>query len=247
MIAKIVTKDKREFYSTVFAYCDNGWDTAVVVFDDEKDEFLFVRMYRYTKGLTRSVFIVDVDEEMFVKGRTMPGKFLKKIKNVAGYDWLLDDEKLFCDIISNKSIDERYKNKARALNKEITISEWTLVRNKKDVESLMSAAWGFHDGVIGKIAYNAEDQVEVLISGCWGAEITLIFQGEPVIHFISGDFYEQLFSSNVFFEDGFVYWVDEDSIDSVAKLKKNATVSYFRSRALKWKQKTEYNDSKTEY
>ena len=242
MIAKIVEKDKREYYSIVFAICYNGWDTAVIVFDNDKNKFSFVTMYRYTKGLTRSVFIIDGNEEDFVKNRVININLFKKIKNINGYDWLVDEAKVFADIVKGKEINEEYKKKAIQLNESIVLKEWTLVKNEQDIENLMSVAWGFHDGIIEKVIFNSEiDNLEVIFSGCWGSKITLSFQADPAVK-VSFDkqFMQEIMSSSIFFENSFVYWVDDDAIGSVQQLEENKDIQYFRARALSWKQVTEY-------
>lgn len=50
----------------------------------------------------------------------------------------------------------------------------------------------------------------------------------------------EIMSSNVFFENGFTYWVDDCNIKSEKEL--NEDTNYFRARTLSWKQLTEYND-----
>lgn len=243
MIAKIIEKDRREYYSTVFALCDNGWDTVAVVFDEKQDKFSFIKMYHFTRDITRSVFIVDCDESDFEKEQNIKINLFKTLKNVRGYDWLVNDRKLFLNIINNKEVDECYKDKAKALNAKIEQNEWTFVRNEKDVENLMSVAWGFHDGIIEKITYNNKDNIEVVFSGCWGSKITLIFQANPKAHVSFDDEYcYYVMSSNIFFEDGFVYWVEENQINSTEELNKYPSVNYFRARALKWKQESEYHE-----
>lgn len=242
MIAKIVEKDKREYYSIVFAMCNNGWHTSVIVFDNDKNKFSFVKIYRYTKGLTRSVFFIDQNEQDFVQDRVIKINAFKKIKNINGYDWLVDNPKLFLDIVNNKPVSEEYCKKAIQLNEGIVLTEWTLVKSKQDVENLISLAFGFHDGIIERIVFNAEhDNLEVCFSGCWGSKITLSFQTDPAVK-VSFDkkFIREIMSSNIFFENGFVYWVDYDAIGSVQQLEENKDIQYFRGRALSWKQTTEY-------
>ena len=245
MIAKIVEKDKREYYSIVFAICHNGWDISVIVFDNQKNKFSFVKMYDFTKDLTRSVFIIDANEQDFVRDRVIKISSFKKIKNINGYDWLVDNPKIFLDIVKNKAVSEEYCKKAKQINGGIVLTEWTLVKNKQDVENLMSVAWGFHDSVIEKVVYNAElENLEVVFSGCWGSKLTLSFQADPAVR-LSFDvqFMREIFSSNIFFENGFVYWVDDASVDCVQQLEEDKYIHYFRSRILSWKQTTEYNSN----
>lgn len=242
MIAKIVDENKREYYSAVFAICDNGWNTAVIVFDREKYRFSFVRMYRHPKNLVRGVFIVDCDEEGFVENRSVKINPFKTIHHVSGYPWLVDNRELFIKILKNKQVDESYKETADRINQGIVIEEWTLVKNEQDMKNLMSAAWGFHDGVIEKIVENGDsDSLEVVFSGCWGSRITLLFQSD--VHFSSDETESQefIFGSNVFFENGFVYWVDDFDINSETELIAAKDIRYFKARTLSWKQETEYN------
>lgn len=240
MIAKIVDKDKREYYSYVFAICDNGWDTAVIVYDNEKRRFSFVKMYKFTKNLVRSVFLIDCNEDGFIKNKSITVNFLITIKHINGYDWLVENKELFIAIIKGKQVDEIYTAKAEELNQSLTIDEWTFVKNEQDVNNLMSTAWGFHDGIIEKISYENEDKAEVLISGCWGSKITLRFHSDIAIRFSQYEF-QYIMNSNVFFENGFVYWVDDYNIKCEADLYNAKEINYFRARALSWKQETEYD------
>lgn len=244
MIAKIVDKDKREYYSAVFAICENGWDTAVVVFDDERKRFSFERMYGRTKHIIRNVFIIDCDDRGFVKEKSIKVSSFKTIKHISGYDWLVENNQLFVDILHNRPVDERYREKAAKINTGITICLWNLVKTEQDVKSLMELSWGFHDGIIEKIGYDREkDSVEVLFSGCWGSKVTLRFQKEPMARFSFGDMYNDfIMDSNVFFENGFVYWVDDYSIKTEADLAEAKDGIYFKARTLCWKQETEYRD-----
>lgn len=245
MIAKIVEKDKREYYSTVFAVWYDGWNSAVIVFDNEKNRFSYVTMYRYTKDLARSVFIIDRNEQDFVKDRVVKINSFKKIKNINGYDWLVENAKVFADIVKGKETNEEYKQKAIQLNESIVLKEWTLVKNEQDVENLMSFAWGFHDGIIEKVVLNSKlDNLEVVFSGCWGSKITLSFQTDPAVKLaFDNPFVQEIMSANIFFENGFVYWVDNDAISSVQQLEENKDIQYFRARSLSWKQATEYYNS----
>ena len=243
MIAKIVTAEKREYFSTVFAIYANGWETAVIVFDDENYEFAFVKMYGHgRRAIPRRVFILDCDDKDFEKDKTIRINALQTIKNVSGYDWLVNDTELISAILKKQPVDSSVKERAKEFNRRITQNEWTWVKNEQDVENLMAVSWGFHDGTIDRILFDAQtESVTVIFSGCWAAKMTLIFQGEPMIHTPFGaDYGYCIMDSTVFFEDGFVYWVDDDSIKSEKTLKECSDVNYFRARSLKWKQETEF-------
>ena len=242
MVAKIVDKDKREFYSAVFAICENGFNTAVIVYDDENDRFAFVKMYGRTKFIIRNVFIIDSDDQEFVKDKSIRISPFKTVKYISGYDWIVDNKQLFADILNNRPVDARYTEKAAAINAGISVCEWNLVKTEQDVKSLMELSWGFHDGVIEKIGYDVEtSSVEVLFSGCWGSKVTLRFQHDPAFHFTPGEMFDDfIMDSNVFFENGYVYWVDDYSVKTEADLASAKDAIYFRARTLCWKQETEY-------
>ena len=242
MIAKIVDKDKREYYSAVFAIYESGWDTAVVVYDNERHCFSFEKMYARTKYIIRNVFLIDCADQEFVKNQSIQISPFKTMKPVSGYDWLVKNRQLFVDIMNNLPVDERYQQKAEKINAGLMINEWNLVKNEQDVNNLMELSWGFHDGVIEKVGYDRETAcLDVVFSGCWGSKVTLRFQQNPSMHFSLSDMYnDYIMDSNVFFENGFVYWVDDESIKTEADLANVKDANYFKGQALYWKQETEY-------
>ena len=235
MLAKIIRADRSEYYSYVFAISENVWKTAVVVFDEQKDEFVYYKVYRNVKGVSRSVFIVDATKDGFIESPSIWVSF-KKIKNFKGYAWLVQNKQLLGRIIKNKPVKEIYKQKARELNANIRTSEWTIVKDDKDAKSLLHCAWWFHDGKIVSVNQDTQsDKLEVVISECCGAKITLLFEKDVVAQPPTGEGSLYLMDANVFFEDGYVCWVDNYEINSVKKSK-----IYFRGRKLSWKQETEY-------
>ncbi len=203
MIAKIVDRDRREYYSAVFAVCEKGWNTAVIVYDDERRCFSFVKMFRYVKNPVRSVFIIDSDETDFVKEKSIKVGFLKTIKHINGYDWLVENSELFIKILNNKQVDEYYKEIATKINAGISLNEWTFVKNERDIKNLMLTAIDFHDGSIEKILFNNEnDSLEVIFSGCWGSKIILLFQSEIALHLSNCSTFQPIMDSNVFLKTG---------------------------------------------
>lgn len=242
MIAKIAEDNKREYFSTVFALHNNGWHTAVIVFDNEKQQFAYVRMYPGNSYIIRKVFLIDCSKQDFLLNRSVKISPFRTLHNVEGYPWLLNDTKLFSDIVNGKDVDSRYKEIAIQRNASIHTCEWTLVQNKQAAENLQSTAWGFHDGIIESYRYDADtDCVEVVFTGCWGSKITLRFQADPKVHIhLSDPIAYYVADSSIFFDNGYVYWTDDYSIDSEEKLCSAADVNYFAARALYWKQDTEW-------
>ena len=148
MIAKILTKDNREYYSYVFAKFNPGFHETVIVFDEEKDKFELLNVYEVNPYIIRKVFIIDADTNDWVSKDSIKVSLLSKYKECRGYDWMINDIELIKAIIDGKQVEDSYKTKAKKLNKNIDKSEWHYIKNQKDAEDLLTAAWGFHDAYI---------------------------------------------------------------------------------------------------
>lgn len=240
MIAKVVDKDGREYYSYVFAVSYDGFFSDAIVFDSERDKYQFVNVYKTSGNLTRRVFIVDTSEDNFAEAKLHYG-IIGAFHNVHGYDWLVNNRKLFAAIVKGRAVDDEYLEKARQLNGKICIDEWTLVKDDKDVKDLMEAAWDFHDGIITDVhcsydvsAENPSDRIEVTVDGCWGSIITLVFELNTGMHYsYDAGCYADIMQASVIFDNGYVYFVD-DAVYDVTKI--TCDHNYFRGRVLKWKQ-----------
>lgn len=223
MIARVISKDGREYCSHVFAANMDGFDSTVVVFDAAARKFAQVNMYDISPSLVRKVFIIDGDCSDFVD----------KEKGVMGYGWLVDNAELLRAIEKGKPVADEYVNKAVELNASIERREWTEVRTDRDVENLFNAAWGFHDAEIESVTVDG-DKLTVVFGGCWNSMVELIFEGDIEYRYERGaEYYYEIFSAAVLFSGGYVYWVDDDITD-VADIDDELT--YFRGRSLKWKQ-----------
>lgn len=240
MLAKIVS-EKREYYSRVFAKFNPGWFESVIVFDNENKRFELLDVYRRHPSLKRKVFIIDTDTTDMVEKKEIKASFKKKYKDCLGYSWVLDNGDLIKQIKAGNSVDEKYIKIAEELNHDMDTNEWRYVKNPKDADSLLTAAWHFHDATLESIRYeyNQDEEsdepsrVQVLFTGCWECDILLEFKTDVRIHFnvVESAMY-QIMDSNILFHDGFVYWVD-DHIESVDDIKEDFI--YFRARSLAWK------------
>ena len=120
---------------------------------------------------------------------------------------------------------------------------WKYVKEDKDINDLLTAALGFHDAYISEISYRSSgdataSSIKIVFSGCWEAKFTLEFIGSAEMHFArrEEEYGEELFEANIFIEDGFIIWVD-DNVRAEADIEEFN--DYFKARALKWKMETE--------
>lgn len=238
MIAKVVSKE-REYYSYVFAKFNPGFYETVIVFDDENEKFELINVYDTKPSLKRKIFIIDTDMEGMIEKSEIKLSLINTLKNCFGYDWIIENIELIKDIKSKNSIDKKYIELAKEINRKIEVSEWKYVKNEKDAKDLLHAAWGFHDAELDNISYklketyNDSSVVQVLFTGCWECDILLEFQRDVLIHFnIDDNCSHEIMGSNILFNDGYVYWVD-DYIENVKDLSEEYI--YFRGRSLKWK------------
>ena len=239
MIAKIICEDKREFYSYVFAKFNPGWNETVIVYDDEKEKFQLLRVYEINPYITRKIFVINTDTSNWINKDLIKLSLKNKLKDCQGYDWIINNKDLIKMIKDGKDVDELYKNIAKEMNMSIDKSQWHYVKDIKDAEDLLNAAWGFHDAEIDSINYilqeNYDDPsvVQVHFIGCWDAEIILEFSGDILIHFNVNDTNSlEIMASNILFDNGFIYWVGE-YVESINEIEDEYT--YFRARSLKWK------------
>ncbi len=238
MIAKIVTSEK-EYYSNVFAKFNQGFNETVIVFNNENEQFELIKVYDGSRSFKRKVFIIDTDMDGMVEKSIIKLSLINGFKNCFGYDWIINNVKLIKKIKANKKVDIKYIELAKKTNEKMEINEWKYVKNEKDAKDLLSAVSRFHDAIINNISYEVKEVykdpkvVQVLFTGCWDCDILLEFQSDVLIHFsIDENNSYEIMDSNILFDDGYIYWVDDD-IENIKEINDNYT--YFRGRFLKWK------------
>ena len=238
MLAKIVS-DNREYYSHIFAKFNPGWFECVIVFDNENKKFELFDVYKRKPSLKRKIFIIDTDATGMIEKKEIKLSITTTYKECFGYAWILENSDLIKRIKDGKQVDEQYIKIAEEQNKSIDTNEWKYVKNQKDAEDLLSAAWGFHDATLKSICYKAKENyddpsnIQVLFTGCWECDILLEFKKDVLIHFNYDDnTIPDIMDSNILFHDGFIYWVDEciESVDDITE-----EYIYFRARSLAWK------------
>lgn len=223
MIARI--KTKTGFYdSIVFALLDKGWNTKVVVFNQNNNALELVKMWKPK----RKVFFYNTDQnnDWIIE------------KNIEGYDWVLKNisKKLFKTVINPVILD-----KCKELQATVEKRDWFEIKSPNDISGLMACALDFHDSYVKKMYTESEKQY-IRFDTTWGCEILFELDGniqtnlfEGVGQIVNADSeYLQIYDSSMFFEDGLIYWVDDDSVQSVSKLNKSK-MYYFCANRVKWK------------
>ncbi len=227
MVCKILTKKKTEYFSVVLGYINPGWYEEVIILNEDKTKIIKERVYDINLSIKRRIFIIDSDRDNWQKKQIkIKGKLFKKAVEAQGYDWVLDK-------VQRMDFGEEDLKKAKALDEKVSILEWNILSSEKDVESLKSAAWDFHDSYIESLHYQyGDERATVIFKGCWNCAIELMFGDIETVHLSRRDYYDFIFSSSILFKDGFVYWVD-DVVEKVEEITDDMT--YFKARVLMWK------------
>lgn len=221
MIARIKTNNS--FYdSIVFAIYNKGWKTEALVFNQDYTALQFVKIWLPK----RNVFIYNADTEGWIKK-----------KEIEGYDWVIQNvtRKRF-----KTKINEAILDRCKKLQANVKQNDWFNIKNTTDIEGLMYASFGFHDSYVRKMYVVAEKHY-ILFDTTWDCEILFELDGNVETNLfvdygcivIDNEFLEIL-DSTMFFEDGFFYWVDEDSVASFAEIQ-NHNLHYFRAKNVRWK------------
>ena len=222
MICKVST-GYSTYYSYVFEIFNEGLKEKVIIFDENFEKLICEDVYETRPVINRNVFIIDNDKSNWIVKEFISGKYIKKKTIVKGEQCFLDSINELDDINSEKIL-----NKAKKQNDSIVINEKNDIKTKEDIDNLMIAAGWFHDAYIGSINYSV-DKLIVRFDGLWGCSIELEFAGDIIIHHNN---VTCVFSASIFFEDEYIYFVDDD-IDSFENIIDDFT--YFRGKTLKWK------------
>ena len=162
MLAKI-SSDNREYYSHIFAKFNPGWYECVIVFDTENKQFELLNVYNTKPSLKRKVFIIDTDITDMVEKKEIKLSMVTTYKDCFGYSWVLENCDLIKQIKDGEPVDEKYIKIAEEQNKTIDTSEWKYIKNQKDADNLLSAAWGFHDATLKNISYELKENYNQVV------------------------------------------------------------------------------------
>lgn len=239
MIAKVITKDNREYFSTVFALIGKGDDMKVIVFDNDNNRFQCLNVYERKKGtLQKRVFFTIDDEKKVYQGKERIGLIKKDV--YTEFEWIIEYNKLLVDLANNKdNIEEEIKELAREINNKMDTLEWKYIKNESDIKELLAKTFNFKEAVISSITYyedinDINSSAEIVFRGSWGNDLTMIIEHDILVHYVRDESYtNELIDANIFFEDGFIYWVEDDNVTEASEI--TPDLVYFRAKVFKWK------------
>ena len=227
MIAKIRT-NSGVYNSIVLGFLKKGLKTKkivkAIVMNENNSALQIVEFWKPK----RRVFIIDENTDGWINNN----KF-------EGYDWVYKNiSKNFFGIHINSG---EIINKCKEMQSRIKDSEWYCIKNIEDIKNLDAAALNFHDAVVESIIKD-NDKTTINFSA-WDCNIILELTGEIETNlyvgcgnFVTDDgYYDEIFESSMFFEDGYIYWVNSFDIKKSEDIFKYDLNRYFKAQNVRWK------------
>ncbi len=227
MKAKIVENDKI-IDVEVFTYLWSAKRYDIIVYFDSN------------LGELKTYFCMNPKRQGFIVDASTQDDWIKLNNDVEGYSWILPyikQEKDSFIILNGYDID-----KCKALQNSVLIPDWHEIKTTKDVESVMCASFGFHDSCVDTLEKSGDKMKIVFDNSGWGCNIEFELIGNPETNLVQNygagglnelDYYDLIFCSSMFFENGFVYWVDDDKVNSTKDIKSD--YFYFKANRVRWK------------
>lgn len=111
------------------------------------------------------------------------------------------------------------------------------IESDEDVDNLLHAAGGFHDGVIKSLTWKSDGSLYVVIDiGCWGGQVELRFRGDIRYNTQTRALYEDSwwFDSSLFFDQGYVWLCDIDGVAAADEIDLD-NCCWFRGKSLSYR------------
>jgi hypothetical protein len=232
----IVKKSDGKYYtSMIFGYYYSVDAT------DEYEQYL-QRIYN------QAYFVLNEDKTKLVKkpifekdNRYLDPQVL--VTDSDDSDWIYSDERNglvdFLTEFKDCDIENQLPNyvlqKCIDLDATYHYIEYPEIRTKTDIQNFMTVTGGMHDARIENVEEVDGNSIHVTFEGVWGAKLEIWFAGD-VSYDIEGrnpkycDPY--WFDGSVFFQDGFVWLVDDENIESLDEPIETTGYVWFKARKM---------------
>ena len=223
MIAKIKTKNGI-YNSIVFGFLGKGWGTKAIVMSEDNSKLEIIKFW----DPNRRVFIIDASQEEWIKKH-----------NFEGYDWIYKNlkKRLFNVSINSEGIIEN----CIEMQSQIKVDDWHLIKDKNDIKNLDEASLNFHDAYVENIS--TDDDKTIINFSAWDCSIVLELTGKVETNLnidygrgnVVGGYCDVITESNMFFENGFVYWVNSANVKTSKETFADNFNRYFKAQNIRWR------------
>ncbi len=234
----LIRKGNGEYYvSAVFGYFrrlpkDDSYEEYIrcnrypyyIIWNEEKTGLIKKHQWvQNTKYIIPQVLIVDGDQSGWIFDKH------------TGSEWMAFLPKVLADeLVEKKILPHDIREQCLTVDEQFTYQEYRELKTQKDIDDLEWVSGGFHDAYVKQTELLDDGSLYVWMDGVWGCSIELWFWGD-VEYEISpregnnSDPYWM--DSSVFFENGFVYLVDDCEM-TANKITPNSC--WFKGRYMKY-------------
>ena len=225
MIAKIKT-NSGVYNSIILGFWGKGWKTKAIVMSEDNSTLKIIKYW----NPKRCIFVIDGNRDGWMK----KGDF-------AGYDWVYKNisKKFFNIRINSREIIDKCKE----MQSQINVDEWHLIKDIKDINNLGAASINFHDASVESIL---KDNDKIIINfSAWDCNIVLELTGgtESNLYvgcgngnsFTDDGYWDGITESKMFFEDGYIYWVNSGIIKNSKEIFAVDFNRYCKAQSVRWK------------
>lgn len=205
-----------------FLKVDNKYDSYIIALDENNEKLRKFNIVSLENAKIESnVFFFESPAKNWIG--------YVKSKKISGYDWFIADKNAR-ECINNK-IDPKILNKCKQMQSKIKINDNCEIKTQKDINDLLYLT-SFHDSYVKDIS-KIGDEIKIVLDTTWGIVVTFYLKGNPKTNLEIGFGNRgEIFDSNMFFENGKIYWVNDfdvktaDNIDTELKYFCAENVSY---------------------
>lgn len=209
------------YTSPVFMWYDDQWRSKALVLNQDRTALVLLPLMAEEPigGIHLSFYLMDERRDNW-KTDPEDGK-------LSGEDWLIDRPALSRALLGGQTPDAELLEMALRIARhkagQTVIPEWNDVLTPDDANRLLEAAGGFHDAHVTQMTrvYECDDPwahtVTLRFESIWSLPVELSFKG---IHNMDVDLstrnglYNEYLDAGIFFENGLVYWTDDESVTS---------------------------------
>lgn len=238
MYAIVRQGNKKYYTSTVFGYfhdikseddhqryLERIHSPYYIVWNEEKTHLIKVfAMQPNTKYLIPQILIVDTNKDNWIyNNETNMGCVNFLSREIA--DRLCDTREISPEIFK----------KCLLLEKSVRYNPCPEVKTEKDIADLYFVSGGFHDARIQSLRFLDNDTLHIHFDGIWGCEIDIWFWDDVsyCVESLNPDLFDPYwYSSSIFFENGYIYLVDESDM-TAEKITDN--YCWFKAKHMKYR------------
>lgn len=214
MIAKIKLSEGQSYDSIVFLAEFSGANSKVIIFDESYSKLIVKNVYDIGKdrSISQNLVITNWDTDG-----------MKSTENKYWFDFIEGFENKLSEL------PEVVLSRCKQMQSSLFIKEWNEITDEKSIMNLMSTAGGFHDGGISGVERN--ERYTILSIFVWGGQIHMKLENPEFSEKFIDELY--IYDSNIFFENGRIYFVDCYNVKCCADISKEHL--WFSCDKIEWK------------